>query len=123
MIYQDAVQHLPDNRDYHISQNEVKVELPVRVNWGGGWTDTPPHCNEKGGVVLNAAIKLKGIYPVQVCMACQDLICGQFISGAGGGGFLQVILKKGVTKETLRARIRELFQDSGVDVWDCEILF
>lgn len=56
-------------------------------------------------------------------MACQDLICGQFISGAGGGGFLQVILKKGVTKETLRARIRELFQDSGVDVWDCEILF
>lgn len=377
MIYQDAVQHLPDNRDYHISQNEVKVELPVRVNWGGGWTDTPPHCNEKGGVVLNVAIKLKGIYPVQVCirkldnlhvefesqdigvsgvaesvteiqdcynpydsfalhkaaliacgiipqsgeadlheilnklgggiylstqvvgvpkgsglgtssilsaacvkaifqflgkelddskiseivlcmeqimstgggwqdqiggltegikfirsmpgihqqmdveyvkmsevakkelqerfaliytgqrrlarnllrdvvgsyigarpksvealekmapvaalmkfelergnidgfaellnqhwelskqldqgstntcidqifMACQDLICGQFISGAGGGGFLQVILKKGVTKETLRARIRELFQDSGVDVWDCEILF
>lgn len=377
MIYQDAVQHLPDNRDYHISQNEVKVELPVRVNWGGGWTDTPPHCNEKGGVVLNAAIKLKGIYPVQVCirkldtlhvefesqdvgvsgvaesaaeiqdcynpydsfalhkaaliacgiipqsgeadlqeilkklgggiylstqvvgvpkgsglgtssilsaacvkaifqflgkeldnskiseivlcmeqimstgggwqdqiggltegikfirstpgihqqmdveyvkmsevakkelqerfaliytgqrrlarnllrdvvgsyigarpesvealekmapvaalmkfelergnidgfaellnqhwelskqldqgstntcidqifMACQDLICGQFISGAGGGGFLQVILKKGVTKETLRARIRELFQDSGVDVWNCEILF
>lgn len=59
----------------------------------------------------------------QIFMACQDLICGQFISGAGGGGFLQVILKKGVTKETLRARIRELFQDSGVDVWDCEILF
>ena len=52
----------------------------------------------------------------QIFMACQDLICGQFISGAGGGGFLQVILKKGVTKETLRARIRELFQDSGVDV-------
>ena len=59
----------------------------------------------------------------QIFMSCQDLICGQFISGAGGGGFLQVILKKGVTKESLRARIRELFQDSGVDVWDCEILF
>lgn len=377
MIYKDAVRHLPDNRNYYIKQDVVNVELPVRVNWGGGWTDTPPHCNEKGGVVLNAAIKLKGIYPVQVCirrldclhvefesqdigvsgaaesvteiqdcynpydsfalhkaaliacgiipqsgeadlqeilkklgggiyistqvvgvpkgsglgtssilsaacvkaifqflgkeldnskiseivlcmeqimstgggwqdqiggltegikfirsmpgihqqmnveyvkmnedaknelqerfvliytgqrrlarnllrdvvgsyigakpesvdalekmapmaalmkfelergnidgfaellnqhwklskqldqgstntcidqifMSCQDLICGQFISGAGGGGFLQVILKKDVTKETLRARIRELFQDSGVDVWDCEILF
>ena len=59
----------------------------------------------------------------QIFMSCQDLICGQFISGAGGGGFLQVILKKGVTKEALRERIRELFQDSGVDVWDCEILF
>lgn len=377
MIYQDAVKHLPDNTDCHIRRNEVNIELPVRVNWGGGWTDTPPYCNEKGGVVLNAAIKLNGIYPVQVSirkldtlqiefesqdigvygvaksvaeiqdcynpydsfalhkaaliacgiipqsgdanlqeilgklgggiylstqvvgvpkgsglgtssilsaacvkaifqflgkeldnskiseivlcmeqimstgggwqdqiggltegikfirsmpgihqkmdveyirmsedaknelqerfaliytgqrrlarnllrdvvgsyigarpesvdalekmapmaalmkfelergnldsfaellnqhwelskqldqgstntcidqifMSCQDLICGQFISGAGGGGFLQVILKKGVTKEMLRFRIRELFQDSGVDVWDCEILF
>ena len=377
MIYQDAIEHLPDNYNYHIQEDFVDIELPVRVNWGGGWTDTPPYCNERGGVVLNAAIKLKGICPVQVsikrinvlrvefesqdigvagiaetvaeiqncynpydpfalhkaaliacgiipqsgnadlqailkklgggiylstqvigvpkgsglgtssilsaacvkavfqflgkeldnskiseivlCMeqimstgggwqdqiggltkgikfirsipgvhqqtdveyvkmsecaknelqerfaliytgqrrlarnllrdvvgnyigakpesvdalnkmapvaalmkfeleqgnidefaellnqhwelskqldkgstntcinqiflSCQDLICGQFISGAGGGGFLQVILKKGVTKEQLRNRIRELFQDSGVDVWDCEILF
>lgn len=377
MIYQDAIEHLPDNYNYHIQKDCVDIELPVRVNWGGGWTDTPPYCNERGGVVLNAAIKLKGICPVQVsikrinvlrvefesqdigvagiaetvaeiqncynpydpfalhkaaliacgiipqsgnadlqailkklgggiylstqvigvpkgsglgtssilsaacvkavfqflgkeldnskiseivlCMeqimstgggwqdqiggltkgikfirsipgvhqqtdveyvkmsecaknelqerfaliytgqrrlarnllrdvvgnyigakpesvdalnkmapvaalmkfeleqgnidefaellnqhwelskqldkgstntcinqiflSCQDLICGQFISGAGGGGFLQVILKKGVTKEQLRNRIRELFQDSGVDVWDCEILF
>ena len=46
----------------------MHVSLPVRVNWGGGWTDTPPHCNEKGGVVLNAAIKLKGNYPIQVTM-------------------------------------------------------
>ena len=44
------------------------------------------------------------------------------ICGAGGGGFLQVILKKGCTKEELRSRIREVFQDSGVDVWDCELI-
>ncbi len=49
-----------------IAKEEVKVELPVRVNWGGGWSDTPPHCMEQGGTVLNAAIKLNGIYPVQV---------------------------------------------------------
>ena len=66
MIFQDAVKNLPNSFDYRIMKNEVHVELPVRVNWGGGWTDTPPHCNEKGGVVLNAAIKLNGIYPVQV---------------------------------------------------------
>lgn len=66
MIYNDAIGHLPDNGDYRIQKDQVKVELPVRVNWGGGWTDTPPYCNENGGVVLNAAIKLKGIYPVQV---------------------------------------------------------
>ena len=45
---------------YHIQRDKVRVTLPVRVNWGGGWTDTPPYCNEKGGVVLNAAILLKG---------------------------------------------------------------
>ncbi len=49
----------------------------------------------------------------------EDLICGRMICGAGGGGFLQVVLKKGVTKQMLRERLREVFQESGVDVWDC----
>ena len=53
-------------RAYHIAKDEVKVALPVRVNWGGGWTDTPPYCNENGGVVLNAAILLKGKRPIEV---------------------------------------------------------
>ncbi|MFR7900932.1 MAG: hypothetical protein ACLU6Y_14725 [Ruminococcus sp.] len=58
----------------------------------------------------------------QMLIACQDLICGQFIAGAGGGGFLQVILKKGVTRNQLKERMHEIFQDSGVDVWECELL-
>ena len=58
----------------------------------------------------------------QIFMACEDLIDGKFISGAGGGGFLQVILKKGVTKADLRERLYAIFQDSGVDVWECELL-
>ena len=41
------------------------------------------------------------------------------ICGAGGGGFLQVVLKKGVTADMLRTRLREVYQDSGVDVWRC----
>ena len=80
MIFQDAVKNLPDSSDYQIQQNEVHVELPVRVNWGGGWTDTPPHCNEKGGVVLNAAIKLNGIYPVQVSIRKLDQLHIEFES-------------------------------------------
>ncbi|MDD6094613.1 MAG: L-fucokinase [Clostridia bacterium] len=44
------------------------VKLPLRVNWGGGWSDTPPYCNEMGGTVLNAAIKLNGDYPVEVTL-------------------------------------------------------
>ena len=54
---------------------------------------------------------------------CDDLIDGKSICGAGGGGFLQVILKKGVTKEQLKARINSEFLDCGVEVWVCNILF
>lgn len=53
-------------KHYKIAQDEVNVSLPVRVNWGGGWTDTPPYCNENGGVVLNAAIQLNGENPIEV---------------------------------------------------------
>lgn len=65
-IYEAAVRNIKDGNRYRIQKDSVKVELPVRVNWGGGWTDTPPHCNEQGGMVLNAALKLRGIYPIQV---------------------------------------------------------
>ena len=65
-IYEESVKRLPNATSYRIAKKEVNVQLPVRVNWGGGWTDTPPHCNEKGGVVLNAAISLNGTLPVQI---------------------------------------------------------
>ena len=58
----------------------------------------------------------------QIFMACEDLIDGKFIAGAGGGGFLQVILKKNVSKAQLQERLREVFQDSGVAVWECEFV-
>lgn len=50
-IYEEAEKKLPDSAGYRIVKDQVDIALPVRVNWGGGWTDTPPHCNEKGGVV------------------------------------------------------------------------
>lgn len=53
---------------------------------------------------------------------CDDLIDGKSICGAGGGGFLQVILKKGVTKEDLKKRIQENFLDCGVEVWESQFI-
>lgn len=47
-------------------KNEVVTDLPLRLNWGGGWTDAAPYCLEQGGVVLNAAIALRGKLPVKV---------------------------------------------------------
>ena len=44
----------------------VWVTTPVRIDFSGGWSDTPPISTELGGNVLNAAITLNGQYPVQV---------------------------------------------------------
>lgn len=57
----------------------------------------------------------------QMFVACEDLIDGRMICGAGGGGFIQVILKKGVDKEELKQRLDIIFDESGVQVWDCNI--
>lgn len=38
---------------YRNSVEKHTVKLPLRVNWGGGWSDTPPYCNENGGTVLS----------------------------------------------------------------------
>lgn len=36
----------------------------ARIDFGGGWTDTPPYSIERGGTVLNAAVTLRGAYPI-----------------------------------------------------------
>ena len=51
-----------------------------------------------------------------------DLIDGRMVCGAGGGGFLQVILKKGVSRETVHNRLKEIFQDTDVDIWNCTLI-
>ena len=44
------------------------------------------------------------------------------ICGAGGGGFLQVVLKKGISAKQLQERLHDVFQDSGVSVWQCQFV-
>ncbi len=67
-ISEEVERRIVIHKDLKIRKDEVNVALPVRVNWGGGWTDTPPHCQERGGVVLNAAILLNGELPIRVCV-------------------------------------------------------
>ena len=58
----------------------------------------------------------------QIFAVCADMIDGRFIAGAGGGGFLMVILKKNVTRQMLHERLVAVFEDSGVDVWETEFV-
>ena len=35
----------------------LTARAPTRLDFGGGWTDVPPYCDEEGGYVCNVAIK------------------------------------------------------------------
>ena len=58
----------------------------------------------------------------QIFASIDDFTAGRLICGAGGGGFLQVILKKGVSKDDVHKRLKEVFADNDIDVWDCELV-
>ena len=58
----------------------------------------------------------------QIFESVEDLLEGRMICGAGGGGFLQAVMKKGVTREAVRKRLGDVFQDAGIDVWDCRLV-
>ena len=58
----------------------------------------------------------------QIFEAVEDLIEGKMICGAGGGGFLQVVLKKSVSHQQVHERLKNVFQDGDIDVWDCRLI-
>ena len=67
-VLKGTLEQLQQRTDCRIVTDRHAVQLPLRVNWGGGWSDTPPYCNENGGTVLNAAILLNGQKPVEVTL-------------------------------------------------------
>lgn len=58
----------------------------------------------------------------QIFDVAEDLLDGKMVCGAGGGGFLQVILRKNATKEQLQSRLKSVFADTDINVWDCELV-
>ena len=61
-----ALQRHPPSGGGHVHSGPVRVEAAARIDFGGGWTDTPPYSIERGGTVLNAAVTLNGGYPIVV---------------------------------------------------------
>ena len=59
----------------------------------------------------------------QIFSSIEELVDGKLVCGAGGGGFLQVILKKGVTRQMVEERLKEVFMDSLVGVADCNLVW
>ncbi|KAG0577868.1 hypothetical protein KC19_5G187500 [Ceratodon purpureus] len=53
-----------------------RIELPVRLDIVGGWSDTPPWSIERVGCVLNMAVQLDGLSP----------LCAEVVLHRGGTG-------------------------------------
>lgn len=47
----------------------VRVTAPVRIDFAGGWSDTPPICYREGGCVLAAAVTIDGRRPIEVTVS------------------------------------------------------
>ena len=67
-VLASTIKNLSYNESARIVTEKHTAQLPLRVNWGGGWSDIPPYCNENGGTVLNVAILLNGQKPVEVTL-------------------------------------------------------
>jgi len=67
-ILKETLEEIKYNDECKIVMDKYSVNLPLRVNFGGGWSDTPPYCNQNGGTVLNASILLNGSRPVEVTL-------------------------------------------------------
>ena len=52
-----------------VSRPTVRVTAPVRIDFAGGWSDTPPICYHEGGTVLAAAVTLDGRQPIEVIVS------------------------------------------------------
>ena len=66
-ILEATIRNLRYNPDARIVTDHQTVASPSG-KLGGGWSDTPPYCNEHGGTVLNVAILLNGEKPVEVTL-------------------------------------------------------
>jgi len=83
-IHAESVKRLKFDEALAIRRDKSVVRLPLRVNFGGGWSDTPPYCNENGGTVLNAAVRVGGRLPVEAALERVDGEKLVFASGDSG---------------------------------------
>jgi len=52
--------------------SSLAVSAPARIDFGGGWSDTPPFCLDWGGTVFNMAITVNGAYPIRTIVSALD---------------------------------------------------
>ena len=72
-------------------------------------------------VQLNPSFTNENIQNLLHCL--KDLIDGYMLSGAGNGGFMTLVLKKGVSKKKLNDFINLNFKNSKIRLYDFQLFF
>lgn len=62
------------------SKNKSEIDLPLRINLSGTWTDAMPYCTDNGGEVVNVAVLVDGKKPVHVKIEKLDKKIIEFVS-------------------------------------------
>jgi fucokinase len=69
-----TAQRMPEPPRTPLRRDEIVWgRCPARIDFGGGWSDTPPYSIEFGGQVINAAIDLNGQPPIH----CYGRLCDE----------------------------------------------
>jgi len=61
-----------NGRQHAASASCLAVSAPARIDFGGGWSDTPPFCLDWGGTVFNMAVTVNGAYPIRTIVRPLD---------------------------------------------------
>ncbi len=67
-ILETHFEHTPVLSCVEFKCDKVVVELPLRINMSGTWTDAMPYCIDNGGQVINMAITVDGKKPITVTL-------------------------------------------------------
>ena len=106
-------------RNHYPVMHEVLSRFPITMLIGGLGLIVSVIIGVLAGIV--SAVKQYTLID-QIFDSVDDLLAGKMVCGAGGGGFLQVVMKKSVSKEQLQARLKSVFSDTDINVWDCTLV-
>lgn len=79
-------------REVAAGERVVIARAPVRIDFGGGWTDVPPYSEEMGGAVCNMAIARHAT--VTVSAAAGAPASGAAVDATEGGLLLTAALRR-----------------------------
>ncbi len=82
-IVKNTIKKIDYSERVALNKSTSVCRLPVRINFGGTWSDAAPYCIDFGGAVLNATVSIDGNLPIsaavkrinkdRIILRCEDM--------------------------------------------------